>query len=56
MSTIIFVSILSYIMCLLLTFSFGIAYGNHFGHIAIVSNVFTGREFSNGTEIVRIFT
>lgn len=47
MSTIILVSIL---LSLLLTFSFGIAYGNHFGHIAIVSNVFTGREFSNGTK------
>jgi plastocyanin len=50
MSTIILVSILSILLSLLLTFSFGIAYGNHFGHIAIVSNVFTGREFSNGTK------
>jgi plastocyanin len=47
MSKIMLVSIL---LSFLLTFSFGIAYGTHFGHITIVSNVFTGREFSNGTK------
>jgi plastocyanin len=47
MSKIMLVSIL---LSLLVSFSFGIAYANHFGHITVVSNVFTGREFSNGTE------
>ena len=47
MSKIMLVSIL---LSFLLTFSFGIAYGTHFGHITIISNVFTGREFSNGTK------
>jgi plastocyanin len=36
-------------------FSFGIAYGKHFGDITIVSNVFTGREFSNGTKSLEFF-
>jgi plastocyanin len=47
MSKIMLVSIL---LSFLLTFSFGTAYGTHFGHITIISNVFTGREFSNGTK------
>lgn len=44
------IMLVSILLSLLLTFSFGIAYGNHFGHITVVSNVFTGREFSNGTK------
>jgi plastocyanin len=42
--------LISILLSLLLTSSFGIAYANHFGDITIVSNVFTGREFSNGTK------
>jgi plastocyanin len=42
--------LVSILLSFLLTFSFGIAYGTHFGHITIISNVFTGREFSNGTK------
>ena len=42
--------LVSILLSFLLTFSFGTAYGTHFGHITIVSNVFTGREFSNGTK------
>jgi plastocyanin len=47
--------LVSILLSLLLTFTFGIAYGNHFGDITIVSNVFTGREFSNGTESLEFF-
>jgi plastocyanin len=42
--------LVSILLSFLLTFSFGTAYGTHFGHITIISNVFTGREFSNGTK------
>jgi len=43
------------LLSILIIFSFGIAYGNHFGDITIVSNVFTGREFSNGTKSLEFF-
>jgi plastocyanin len=47
--------LISILLSLLLTSSFGIAYANHFGDITIVSNVFTGREFSNGTKSLEFF-
>jgi plastocyanin len=43
------------LLSILIIFSFGIAYGNHFGDITIVSNIFTGREFSNGTKSLEFF-
>jgi plastocyanin len=43
------------LLFILIIFSFEIAYGNHFGDITIVSNVFTGREFSNGTKSLEFF-
>ena len=43
------------LLSILIIFSFGIAYGNHFGDITIISNVFTGREFSNGTKSLEFF-
>lgn len=43
------------LLSILIHFSIGIAYGNHFGDITIVSNVFTGREFSNGTKSLEFF-
>src|SRR5215212_6284390 len=55
MSAIQLMFILLLLLSLLITFSFGIAYGNHFGDITIVSNVFTGREFSNGTKSLEFF-
>jgi plastocyanin len=47
--------LISILLSLLLTSRFGIAYANHFGDITIVSNVFTGREFSNGTKSLEFF-
>jgi plastocyanin len=47
--------LISILLSLLLTSSFGIAYANHFGDITIVSNVFIGREFSNGTKSLEFF-
>src|SRR5215208_4881799 len=55
MSAIQLMFILLLLLSLLITFSFGIAYGNHFGDITIVSNVFTGREFSDGTKSLEFF-
>jgi plastocyanin len=49
------IQLVSILFSIFLTFSFGIAYGYHFGDITIVSNVFTGREFSNGTESLEFF-
>jgi plastocyanin len=49
------IMLISILLSLLLTSSFGIAYANHFGDITIVSNVFTGREFSNGTKSLEFF-
>src|ERR671920_1840118 len=43
------------LLSILIHFSIGIAYGNHFCDITIVSNVFTGREFSNGTKSLEFF-
>jgi plastocyanin len=43
------------LLSIFIHFSFGIAYGNHFGDITIVSNIFTGREFSNGTKSLEFF-
>ena len=43
------------LLSILIHFSIGIAYGNHFGDITIVSNIFTGREFSNGTKSLEFF-
>ena len=43
------------LLSILIIFSFGIAYGNHFCDITIISNVFTGREFSNGAKSLEFF-
>jgi plastocyanin len=50
-----FILLLLLLLSILIHFSFGIAYGNHFGDITIVSNIFTGREFSNGTKSLEFF-
>src|SRR5919107_2926256 len=53
--TFILLLILLLLLSILIHFSIGIAYGNHFGDIIIVSNIFTGREFSNGTKSLEFF-